>query len=313
MVDIHRHIIVKGENYEYPYSRGLSATRIMVTGLDLADAYRTAESIGLELELEDKWQLSEIELNDLIYDTLEKEGKKLYAERYRNYRKLQDMYQPLIILVGGATGIGKSTIALNVASRLNIASIVGTDTIREVMRKVLSTELVPPLHSSSYAAHESMKEYVSPIYNKTIIGFEEQARLVVSGIESVIARALTEGISIIIDGVHILPSIIDPKLLKSPNIIPITLFLSNEEDRSELVELFLIKGHAGAGKSVLLKRLAWEAAVTFDKICLSVRSTGYPEYEPLFELYNICKQRIFLFIDPFSKFIDIILLLSLTC
>jgi 2-phosphoglycerate kinase len=75
-----------------------------------------------------------------------------------------------------------------------------------------------------------MKEYVSPIYNKTIIGFEEQARLVVSGIESVIARALTEGISIIVDGVHILPSIMDPKLLKSPNIIPVFLHLSNAED-----------------------------------------------------------------------------------
>ena len=88
------------------------------------------------------------------------------------------------------------------------------------------------------------------------------------------------------------------------NIISETI-LSDEEDRSELVELFLIKGHAGAGKSVLLRRLAWEAAVTFDKVCLSVKPTGYPEYEPLFELYNICKRRIFLFVDPYSKFIDI--------
>ena len=84
------------------------------------------------------------------------------------------------------------------------------------------------------------------------------------------------------------------------------IILSNEEDRSETVELFLIKGHAGAGKSVLLRRVAWEAAITFDKICLSVKPSGYPEYEPLFELYNICKKRIFLFVDPLSKFIDII-------
>lgn len=230
MVDTPRHIIVKGENYEYPYSRGLSATRMMVTGLDLIDAYRTAEAIGLELELVDKWQLSEGELNDLICDTLEKEGQKLYAERYRNYLKLQDMYEPLIILVGGATGIGKSTIALNVASRLNIASIVGTDIIREVMRKVLSPDLIPSLHASSYSAYESLREYVSPIYNKVIIGFEEHARLVVPPIEAVISRALIEGISIVIDGAHILPSIVSPEILHSPNVIPVTLFLSNEED-----------------------------------------------------------------------------------
>ncbi len=98
---------------------------------------------------------------------------------------------------------------------------------------------------------------------------------------------------------------LDVRRSMTDNIISET-FLSSEEDRSEFVELFLIKGHAGAGKSVLLRRLAWEAAVTFNKVCLSVKATGYPEYDPLLELYNICKQRIFLFIDPFSKFIDII-------
>ena len=98
---------------------------------------------------------------------------------------------------------------------------------------------------------------------------------------------------------------LDVRRSMTDNIISETI-LSNEEDRSESVELFLIKGHAGAGKSVLLKRIAWEAAVPFDKICLAVKTTGLPEYEPLLELYNICKQRIFLFIDPFSKFVDII-------
>jgi 2-phosphoglycerate kinase len=228
-MDTPKHIIVKGENYEYPYSRGLSATRMMVTGLDLADAYRTAEAIGLELELEDKWELEENELNDLVCDTLEKEGKKLYAQRYRNYLKLRDRNEPLIILVGGATGIGKSTIALNLASRLSISHIVGTDIIREVMRKVLSPDLIPSLHASSYSAYESLREYVSPIYNKVIIGFEEHARLVVPPIEAVILRALTEGISLIIDGAHVLPSILAPKILHSPNVIVIMLFLSDEE------------------------------------------------------------------------------------
>jgi 2-phosphoglycerate kinase len=243
-----KHIIIKAENYEYPYSRGLLATRMMVTGLDLADAYKTAEAIALEMELQDIWELKEDELNILVSDILEKEGKKQYAQRYRNFLKFKSRYEPLIILIGGATGIGKSTIALNLAARLAISHIVGTDTIREVMRKVLSPELVPSLHSSSYAAHESMKEYVSPIYNKIIIGFEEQARLVVSGIESVIDRALTEGISIIIDGVHILPSIMDPEILQSPNIIPVFLYLSNAENH-------MMRFHERAKTKVMRKPL----------------------------------------------------------
>ena len=243
-----KHIMIKTDNYDYPYSRGLLATHIMVTGLDLVDAYKTAEAIALELELQGIWELTEIELNDFVSEILEKEGKKLYAARYRNFLKFKSRYEPLILLIGGATGIGKSTIALNLAARLAISHIVGTDTIREVMRKVLSSELVPSLHSSSYAAHESMKEYVSPIYNKTIVAFEEQARLVVSGIESVISRALTEGISIIVDGVHILPSIMDPNLLKSPNIIPVFLHLSNKEDH-------MMRFHERAKTKVMRKPL----------------------------------------------------------
>jgi 2-phosphoglycerate kinase len=93
-----------------------------------------------------------------------------------------------------------------------------------------------------------MKEYVSPIYNKIIIGFEEQARLVVSGIESVIDRALTEGISIIIDGVHILPSIMDPEILQSPNIIPVFLYLSNAENH-------MMRFHERAKTKVMRKPL----------------------------------------------------------
>jgi len=225
-----RRINIKSENYSFPFSRGLLATQLSVTGMDFYDSYKTAEAIGLELELQDTWELTEIELDDFVCNILETEGKKLYSERYRNFLTLKELEQPLILLVAGATGIGKSTVSLNLASRLAISHIVGTDAIREVLRKILSPDLIPSLHSSSYTAHESMKEYVSPIYNKVIIGFEEHVRLVVPAIEAVISRAITEGISILLDGVHILPSVMDPKILRTPNVIPIFLYLSDEND-----------------------------------------------------------------------------------
>src|SRR5207249_1228647 len=36
------------------------------------------------------------------------------------------------------------------------------------------------------------------------------------------------------------------------------------------VSLVVVKAHAGAGKSVLLRRLAWNGANSFDKLCLFV-------------------------------------------
>jgi tetratricopeptide (TPR) repeat protein len=70
--------------------------------------------------------------------------------------------------------------------------------------------------------------------------------------------------------------------------------------------LLLPKGHAGSGKTVLLKRLAWEAASIYDKLCLFVKPSAYPEYEPLIELYRLCNERIFLFFDPASEYVDVI-------
>jgi hypothetical protein len=67
-----------------------------------------------------------------------------------------------------------------------------------------------------------------------------------------------------------------------------------KEDRSFL---FIIKGYAGSGKSVLLKRLAWDASVEFDQFCIHIKNNTSLRYEPIIELYNYVKKRIYIFID----------------
>jgi tetratricopeptide (TPR) repeat protein len=84
------------------------------------------------------------------------------------------------------------------------------------------------------------------------------------------------------------------------------VILTTEEERIEKQQFFVIKGHAGSGKTVILRRLAWDAAIMFDKLCLLVKPFSNPGYEPLSELFTLCKERIFLFIDPASDFIDTI-------
>jgi tetratricopeptide (TPR) repeat protein len=80
--------------------------------------------------------------------------------------------------------------------------------------------------------------------------------------------------------------------------------LTTEEERIEKQQFFVIKGHAGSGKSVILRRIAWDAAVSFDKLCLLVKPSSNPNYEPLSELSSLCKERIFLFVDSASDNID---------
>lgn len=72
------------------------------------------------------------------------------------------------------------------------------------------------------------------------------------------------------------------------------------EDPEQLLgetEVILIKAHAGAGKSVVLKRIAWETGKTYDRIALYIKTQGVINVAAIRELISSCGQRIYLFID----------------
>lgn len=63
------------------------------------------------------------------------------------------------------------------------------------------------------------------------------------------------------------------------------------------VYLFCISGYAGSGKSVLLRRISWEAAITFEKLVIYLNQAFTINSEAIVELYNYAKERIYLIID----------------
>jgi 2-phosphoglycerate kinase len=136
-------------------------------------------------------------------------------------------------LIGGATGVGKSTIATHLAHRLGIVRVVATDgAIREVMRAMLSSELMPTLHVSSFQTDEVVRE--PPRRSDALVaGFREQAQAVSVGIEALIQRAAADGTSVVIEGVHVVPGFFDVEE-HSDRILPITLVIEVEEEGSHL-------------------------------------------------------------------------------
>lgn len=70
-----------------------------------------------------------------------------------------------------------------------------------------------------------------------------------------------------------------------------------EEDRPTTTELYVVKGEAGAGKTVILRRLAWRAATESDSLCLFALPLTTPSSEAIRELYRVTQNRIFLFVD----------------
>lgn len=75
------------------------------------------------------------------------------------------------------------------------------------------------------------------------------------------------------------------------------VILRPDEDRPSIAELYVIKAPAGAGKSILLRRLAWEAATEADVISLYVRPHRVASHEDLEELHRLTGKRIFVHWD----------------
>ena len=104
--------------------------------------------------------------------------------------------RPLVILIGGATGTGKSTVATEVAYTLGITRLTSTDSIRQTLRAFFSYEFMPAIHHSSFSAGEAIPDADDPL----VAGFLEQSRTVLVGVQASIDRALQEGWSIILRG-----------------------------------------------------------------------------------------------------------------
>lgn len=204
-----RRIIIKDEKHGLPYSKGLMASSIMATGLAPARAYQVAEAIEEELVARDKSSVTIQALRKLTLETIENSVGVEYADKFRRWQELSKLDKPLIILIGGTTGVGKSTIASEVGHRLGITRIISTDGIREVMRAVFSQELMPALYNSSFNAWQGLRVPRLKSADPIIIGFREQLAAVSVGVKATIERAQKEGTNQIIEGVHIVPGFID--------------------------------------------------------------------------------------------------------
>src|SRR5262249_58919673 len=96
------------------------------------------------------------DLRRLTYQILSRSAGQQAADRYLVWRRYQEPDKPVLILLGGTSGVGKTSLAVEVAHRLGIARVLSTDSIRQIMRIMLSPELVPALHASSYDAYKRL-------------------------------------------------------------------------------------------------------------------------------------------------------------
>lgn len=140
--------------------------------------------------------------------------------------------KPYVILIGSASGIGKSTIASRISKKLNIKYLIETDFIREIVRGIIGADYAPALHKSSYNAYTTLKDTLNFESETKLIeaGFEEHSSFVIPAIEKVITRSVKDKDSIVIEGVHLVPGLINIK--QFDNLANVYFFILTADEES---------------------------------------------------------------------------------
>jgi 2-phosphoglycerate kinase len=213
-----------------PFSRLEYQQRLETIGLESEEAMEIVTAVYKHLNGRYIDRISSRHLGNLTYRYL-RQSRKLgpaVAQRWLIWRDFVNSGRPLIFLIGGTAGCGKSTIATMLASHLDIVRTQSTDMLREVMRTMLPKQLLPVLHTSSFAAWSALpgqpKAFTKVPETLLINGYRAQADLLSVAIEAVIQRALRERVALVMEGVHINPALIEKlKIDKEAVVIPIML------------------------------------------------------------------------------------------
>ncbi|XP_011018342.1 PREDICTED: uncharacterized protein LOC105121415 isoform X2 [Populus euphratica] len=189
-----------GDNADHYYvlSRFLLSRMLTVTKIPNHVAIKIALELKKLLIDNSLLDVSQSDLEANLFKLMERRG---YGEEYINRYKMMTRFHhqrvPLVILVCGPACVGKSTIATQLAQRLNLPNVLQTDMVYELLR----TSTDAPLASTPVWAREFSSS------EELITEFCRECRIVRKGLAGDLKKAMKDGKPIIIEGIHLDPSI----------------------------------------------------------------------------------------------------------
>jgi 2-phosphoglycerate kinase len=191
--------IVVHKGHGLPYSKGLTAQALSATGLLPERSFELARLVERRLDARGEEEIDVAGLQELTEEVLLAEEGEAALRRYRDWRRLDRLERPLVVMIGGTTGVGKSTLATMLAARLGITRVIATDVIRQALRAFFTHEAMPSVHYSAFEAGG-------------VDGYRDQAERVGTGVAAIVERAVEEGKPLIVEGVHVVPGALDHQL-----------------------------------------------------------------------------------------------------
>ncbi|EPS66377.1 hypothetical protein M569_08399, partial [Genlisea aurea] len=224
-----------GDNADHYYvlSRFLLSRMLTVTKIPNHVAIKIALELKKLLIDNSLLDVSQSDLEANLFKLMERRG---YGEEYINRYKMMTRFHhqrvPLVILVCGTACVGKSTIATQLAQRLNLPNVLQAKyqpTHTDIVYELLRTSTDAPLASSPVWAREfgSSEELITE--------FCRECRIVRKGLGGDLKKALKDGKPIIIEGIHLDPSIylMDDENKSSAALAPANDGENKSSERSE--------------------------------------------------------------------------------
>jgi 2-phosphoglycerate kinase len=211
-----RETIVVHKGHGLPYSKGLMAQSLQASGLAPERSFELAREIERRLALRGDRQVGVEGLDELCLEVLRAEEGESAVRRYKGWRRLDRLERPLVVLIGGTTGVGKSTLATMLAARLGITRVIATDVVRQVLRAFFTHEAMPSVHYSAFEVGG-------------LEGYREQADRVATGVAAIVERAANEGQPIVVEGVHVVPGALERSLRARCVVAEALLVVADEE------------------------------------------------------------------------------------
>lgn len=189
-----------GDNADHYYvlSRFLLSRMLTVTKIPNHLAIKIALELKKLLVDNSLLDVSQSDLEANLFKLMERRGYgDEYINRYKMMTRFHHQRVPLVILVCGTACAGKSTIATQLAQRLNLPNVLQTDMVYELLR----TSTDAPLASTPVWARDFNSS------EELITEFCRECRIVRKGLAGDLKKAMKDGKPIIIEGIHLDPSI----------------------------------------------------------------------------------------------------------
>ncbi|XP_057475181.1 uncharacterized protein LOC130763304 isoform X2 [Actinidia eriantha] len=186
-----------GDNADHYYvlSRFLLSRMLTVTKIPNHVAIKIALELKKLLIDNSLLDVSQCDLEANLFKLMDRRGyDKEYINRYKMMTRFHHQRVPLVILVCGTACVGKSTIATQLAQRLNLPNVLQTEMVYELLRTAT-----------------------------------EECRIVRKGLAGDLKKAMKDGKPIIIEGIHLDPSIY---LMDDENKLPSHMPTNVEEPNS---------------------------------------------------------------------------------